>query len=170
MAAALPVLVGTAATSGAAATAGLFGTAGAFSAMSTLGTLSTIGSVVSPLLSARAQAQESKFMAAQAQMQAKQIEAQTLQNSNEIKRRLLSDLASANAGYSARGVSVSSGTPQQAATEAARVANRNIDIAQTGGRANQAQTELQASQYQSAAKTQMQTGLFKSLSTLGRVS
>jgi hypothetical protein len=109
------------------------------------------------------QSQSYKFQAAQAKMQGRQFEIEALQQSNDIKRRMLSDLASANANYSARGVSTSSGTPQQAATEAIRVANRNVSIAQNSGAMNTSLSNLQAGQYGMAAGSAYNTGLFTAL-------
>ena len=171
-------LLGTAAVQGAVlpgmaalpgATAGLFGSAGAFSLGTTMGTLGTLGSIASPLLSARSQAQSASFQRAQLSLQAKTQEAQTLQTANEIKRRMIADLASANAAFGARGVSVTSGTPVQAAQEAVRVANRNVDIALTGGQAQQSQNKLQANQFKMAGSSAISGGLFESLSKAGEI-
>lgn len=173
MAVALPLLVGAAGTAAAgataatAATAGLFGTAGTFSLGTTLSTLGTIGSVISPLLSARSEAQSYKFQEAQLKLQSKTAEAQSLEKANEIKRRLVSDLAGINAGYAARGVSTSSGTPQQAAIEATRVANRNVDIALMGGKAEQSQYGIQARQYASAGRSAIRGGMFQTIGKIG---
>jgi hypothetical protein len=134
-----------------------------------LSTISTIGSIVTPLLSARSQSQSASFERAQLSLQAKTQEAQTLQTANEIKRRMISDLASANAAFGARGVSTSSGTPVQAAQEAIRVANRNVDIAQTGGAAQQSQNRLQSNQFKQVGSSAIQGGLFKSISKAGVV-
>ena len=172
MAAALPALVGTGAVGALGPmipTAGLFGAGGAFSLGTTLGTVSTIGSIASPLLSARSEAQSASFQRAQLNLQAKTQEAQTLQQANEIKRRMIADLASANAAFGARGVTATSGTPVQAATEAIRVANRNVDIALTGGTAQQNQNRLQDSQFKQVGSSAIQGGLFKSLSKAGEI-
>jgi len=149
---------------GFAAASSLAGAAGSFGSL--LSTVGTLGSVFGSLASGSQQSQSFKFQQAQAKMQSRQFEIEALQNSNEIKRRMLSDLASANAGYASRGVSTSSGTPQQAATEAIRVANRNVSIAQNNGAMNSSLSNLQAGQYGSAAGSAYNTGLFTSLSKI----
>jgi hypothetical protein len=117
-------------------------------------------------MSARSEAQGYKFQEAQLKLQSKTAEAQSLEKANEIKRRLVSDLAGINAGYAGRGVSTSSGTPQQAAIEATRVANRNVDTALMGGKAEQSQYGVQARQYRSAGRAAIQGGMFSSLTKL----
>jgi hypothetical protein len=162
---------GTAATATAAATAatsGLIGTAGAVTFGGLASTALTGFSVLGAISGGNQQASAYKAQAQQSQLAARQEELKGRQQADNIRRSLQATLASQNAAFSARGISLASGTPANLANVSKNEASNDIQIAQFGAaqsaeanRSQAGQSKLQASSAKIAGYTQAATSAYK---------
>lgn len=128
----------------------------AATASTVVGALATAGSIVGTLQAGRQTAASNKAQAQQYELSARQEVLKGREQADNIRRSLQSTLASQNAAFAARGISLNGGTPANLATVSRTNASRDIETAQFGaGMASAAQTG-QAAQSRiaaSAAKT-----------------
>jgi hypothetical protein len=114
------------------------------------------------------QAASYKAQAQQSQFAARQEELKGRQQADNIRRSLQATLASQNAAFSARGISLSSGTPLNLANVSKSEASNDIQIAQFGAaqsagalRSQAGQQKIQASSAKVAGYTQAATSAYK---------
>lgn len=134
-----------------ATTAG--GAAGGGGLMAGLGLVSTGLSAFSTIQAGRVEAANLKFQAKQSELQARSAEIQGKEQQNLIREELLKNLSSANAAFAARGISVSSGTPEQARIESIKAAEQSLRAAQLGAGAQAAGARTQAQMFRQDART-----------------
>lgn len=161
MAAAAPLLVGTAAASGPvlagmtlpAATAGLFGTGGAFSAMTALGTVFKALPLLSGFMAsgqemagAQIQAQSAKLQGLQLEQQAENEKTRALQEEQQRRQRLNQILNTQMAMTAGRGVAIGSGSDLAIADFSVQEAEEESQIARGDSEFRQRQLRLQAQQ------------------------
>lgn len=150
-------------------TAAASGAATLSSGFSLLGPILTVGSALSSVSSGNQQAAAYKLQAQQSEVNARIEKLNAQEKANEIRRNMLANISSANAAYAARGVSIFSGTPDQARTEIAKNSEINIDKARFGGTMAANEKITQARQYKSnasAARVSGYGGAVKSLASL----
>lgn len=157
--------------------------AGAYS-VGTATTLSTVASVLSPALSIVSAAgqissgmQQSSIYKAQAQqyqLAAKQEELRGREQADRIRRSLQANLASQNAIFGARGISIKSGTPVTLARKSMTEAGADIEAAmfnagQGAGtlRSQAAQSKISASSAKMAGFTGAATSLYGNKDAFG---
>lgn len=136
VAAAAPLVLGSAATAGAASTAGLFGAAGSFSLLQTASTLGTLFSIGSTLGAGSATNAQEKAQARIDELRARQETLRGQQEATKIKEDLAKSIATANARGAASGIDITSGSPDTAVREAINDANRAFSIAKDNAATN----------------------------------
>lgn len=149
------------------------GTAAAASAATTIGpvtaaasgaaTLSSFGSLIGTGLTAASafgsimgggqEAAMYKAQAKQSELSAKQEELKGRLQADKIRNSLLATLASQRAAFSARGISLGSGTPVNLASQSYNEASKDIELAQFGAGMASAAELAQADQYKMAGKS-----------------
>lgn len=168
-----------AAGAGAASTVGLLGAGGVFApsagllasaASGTLGTLVSYAGVASTVMgglsaysSGRQQEASAKFNAIQQDLQTRQAGIRATEAQTEARRSFLKSLSAAQASYSTRGVSLSSGTPFTAQLQAAGDAQRDINTLATGAELDRLQGQQQAEQYRIQGRAYRQAGTSKAM-------
>ena len=125
----------------------------------TLGIIGTGISAFSTFQAGRAESANLKFQAKQASLMAKAAEISGKEQQNSIREELLRNLASANAAFAARGISISSGTPAEARIESIRAAEQSIRSAQLGTIVEAEAARNQAEVYRQGARSAM-TGAY----------
>lgn len=177
----LPWLV-PAATSGSFALTGSGMLASAVAALPSIGSVATGFSLLGTVGGAFGQAQAGQLSDQQYRLQADQMvlnnrieKVNAEKKANDLRRSLISNISTANAVFSSRGIGLGSGTPEQAKFEAGKNASQNIEDAIFGGNiaanddiqnANQARISgksARAAGYGAAAKTLTDSKSLRSL-------
>lgn len=138
----------------------------AISILPSVGTLATAGSAFGSIMGGNQQAGVYKAQAAQSELAAKAEELKGRDQADKIRRSLQATLASQNAIFSARGISLSGGTPVNIGNVSKTQAAQDVEMAQFGAGVSAAQERAQGQQYRlsaSAAKTAGYTGAVTSL-------
>jgi hypothetical protein len=130
--------------------------------------LSTIGGSALQIQSGNLESQRYKMQAEQNVLNARVEKLNAEEKANEIRRNLLSNLSSAKATFASRGVVTSSGTPLQAATEAAKNASVNIEKARFGGTIAANEKIAQAQQDKISGKSARMSGYGAAADTLSK--
>jgi hypothetical protein len=161
MAAAAPLLVGTAAAQGpvmagmslAGATSGLFGAGGALSLGATLGTLFKAAPLVSGLFASRQEMQGAQLQSQGAELTALQLESQaeyektrSMQEEAQRRQRLNQILNNQMAMTAGRGVAIGSGSDLAIASFSEQEAQEESDISMSDSEYRQRQLRSQATQ------------------------
>ena len=102
-----------------------------------------------------AQRAASKFQASISQQQGEVIKLQAAQDSNEIRQRLIATLAANNAAAGVAGLSVASGSIQNAQMVAAKQANRELSINRTNANIAARMKQIEAQQIRAGARSSM---------------
>jgi hypothetical protein len=123
-------------------------------------------SAFSSIQAGRVEAANLKFQQKQANLQARAAEIQGKEQQNLLREDLLKNLASANAAFAARGVSISSGTPQQAQVESIKAAEQSLRAAQLGAGAQAEGLRTQGQIFARDAKVARQSANLQGLMTV----
>lgn len=158
-------------------TTGLFGAAGAFGSGGLLtGALATYGGTALTAFSGlqafaggQQQAAAAKFSAVQQKIQTENTRIRAKEEANEARKRYLSTLSKLQAGYGARGIDISSGTPFAAQIDISGEATRDINAIKKTSDINVLQGYAQAKQYREAGKSYRTQGLLEGASKIGSV-
>lgn len=118
----------------------------------------TAASAFGSIMGGNQQAAVYKAQAAQSELAAKQEELKGREQADRIRRSLQATLASQNAAFAARGISLSSGTPVTVGNMSRTEAARDIESAQFGAAMSAAQERAQAGQYKISAKSSKISG------------
>lgn len=133
-----------------------------FSVLSGLGTLAGAAGQVS----AGNQAAATYKLQAQQEVLNSRLEAVKAEDqANQLRRNLMSNLASANAIFASRGIG-QGGTPEQAKAEASRNASINIEKARFGGDMASGERIVQAGVYRNDARAAKSAGIGNALTTI----
>ena len=147
-----------AATSATVVTAAQSGTAALASYGSMIGTGLTAASAFGSVMSGFQENAVYKGMAKQSELSAKTEELKGREQADKIRRSLNATLASQNAAFAARGVSLTSGTPVNIGNVSRTEAGRDIENAQFGANTTAAAERSQASQYRLTGKSAITRG------------
>lgn len=138
------------------------GTAGMIAGLSGAGSLLsgafTAASAFGQIQAGRAASAESKFTARQYELSARAEELKGREQADKIRRSLQATLASQNAAFSARGISLGSGTPVALAGVSKTEASRDIENAQFGANVSAAAERGNAAQARITARTEAMKG------------
>lgn len=140
---------------------------GAMAALPTIGTVLSIGSAAGSILGGQQQASVYKAQAQQSQLSARQEELKGRDQADKIRRSLQATLASQNAAFSARGISLNSGTPTNLARTSMNAASSDIQTAQFGAGMSAAAERGQAAQYKISAGAAKVSGYTSAAKPLG---
>ena len=151
---------------------GIIGSAGTAvaigNALPAIGTGLSILSAGSSIIGGGQQAAAYKAQAAQNELAARQAELQRRDQADKIRRSLQATLASQNAAFAARGISLSSGSPVSLGNVSRNEASYDLQVAQFGSgmtaaaeRGNAAQNRISAKSAKVAGYGQAATALYK---------
>lgn len=143
------------ATTGGMLASGLTSLAGASSLLS--GAL-TAASAFGQIQAGRAASAESKFTARQYELSARAEELKGREQADKIRRSLQATLASQNAAFASRGISLGTGTPVALAGVSKTEASRDIENAQFGANVSAAAERGNAAQARITARTEAMKG------------
>jgi len=118
--------------------------------------------VFSTMKAAQLEQKVFNLKAQQQELQADQIKIASIQQANENRARLLDNLASADAAFAGRGVSLSSGTALQAQVESRKRAGEELQQTLAGGRVKVLGARGQAEQFRIEGAAKRSKGLLAS--------
>jgi hypothetical protein len=127
-AAALPLLT----SAGAGATASAIAGSSLFAALPSIGSVLSFGSAIGSIMGGGQEAAVYKAQAKQSELAARTEELKGRDQANKIRDSLRATLASQNAAFAARGISLNSGTPLNLANQSKTQASMDIETAQFG--------------------------------------
>jgi hypothetical protein len=148
----------------AAGTAGFMASYGG--AASLIGAGLTAASAFGSIMSGNQQAGIYKAQAAQSELSARTEELKGRDQADKIRRGLQSTLASQNAIFAARGISLSGGTPLNIGNQSRTEAARDIELAQFGAGISAAQERAQGQQYRMSARGARTSGYINAATSL----
>jgi hypothetical protein len=117
-------------------------------------------------MSGQQQAGMYKAQAAQYELSARAEELKGRDQADKIRRSLQSTLASQNAAFGARGISLSSGTPVALAATSSNEASRDISLAQFGAGSAANADRSQAAVYRATGRSAKVAGYTNAAMTL----
>ena len=138
--------------------------------VSLIGTGLTALSAFGSIMGGQQDAAVYKAQARQSEMSAKTEELKGREQADRIRRSLQATLASQNAAFGARGISLNSGTPVNIGNVSRSEASRDIENAQFNSNMSAAQERAQGSQYRIMGRAARTSGYMQAASTLGRRS
>jgi hypothetical protein len=138
------------------------GTATALSSVASVGSLIsgglTAASAFGSVMGGYQQNNTYKAQTAQSELAAKTEELKGREQADKIRRSLQATLASQNAIFSARGISLSSGTPVNIGNVSRSEAAMDVENAQFGADINAAQLRAQGKEYKLQGRSAITTG------------
>ncbi len=155
----------TAGVAGTAATTAATTAASSYGISSLLGDLLTGASAMSSIMGGIQTYHQMKASARDSELQAGQEKLKATQQSNLIRENMLQEVASANAMFGARGISMA-GSPEQVIRESANQANQDINMTKANGRLAALQHQSQAKQYRQNAAYSLLNGFGNAAFTL----
>ena len=139
-------------------TAAAIGASSTFAALPSFGSLLSFGSAVSSISGGLQGNAIAKAQARQYELSARQEELKGREQADKIRRALQATLATQNATFAARGISLSSGTPVNLGNVSRTEAARDIEIAQFGASASAAAERSRAAQSKIQGRTSLTSG------------
>lgn len=139
-----------------------------FAALPSIGTVLSAGSAIGSIMGGSQQNAIYKAQAQQSELAARQEELKGRAQADQIRRSLQSTLASQNAAFGARGISLNSGTPLAISKDSRTQAALDIETAQFGAgqsaaamRSQAAQSRIEGSAAKTAGYVNAATSIFK---------
>lgn len=121
---------------------------------------------VGSILQGQQQAAMYKAQARQSELSARQEELKGRDEADKIRRNLQSTLASQNAAFAARGISLNSGTPRTIASDSRTQAGYDIQTAQFGAGMSAAAERGTADQLRMAGRAARQASYFNAATSI----
>ena len=108
--------------------------------------------------------------AQQQELQAEQVKIAAMSQMNEVRKRLLDNLASSDASFAARGISISSGTPLQAQMLSRRRASRDLQEILAGSKVRYVSEKARAEQSRFEGAARRRRGILATTEQLQDIS